>query len=49
LHSSPNEFAGQDRTGQEMSRHFRNKERKYLKDKVNELETSSKKAWIKFR
>jgi hypothetical protein len=37
------------RTGQEMSGHFRNKRRKYLKDEINELETSSKKAWIEFR
>jgi hypothetical protein len=27
---------------QEASRHFRNKEREYLKDKINELESNSK-------
>jgi hypothetical protein len=27
----------------EASRHFRNKKREYLKDKINELETNSKK------
>jgi hypothetical protein len=31
----------------EVSRHFRNKKREYLKDKINELETNSKNKKIR--
>jgi hypothetical protein len=31
----------------EASRHFRNKKREYLKDKINELATSSKNKYIR--
>jgi hypothetical protein len=32
---------------QEASRHFRNKKREFLKDKINELESNNKKKNIK--
>jgi hypothetical protein len=45
----PSEINGDNHNNirREASRHFRNKERVYLKDKVNELATNSKNKYIR--
>jgi hypothetical protein len=40
--SKPNQWNNLQNLRPEISRTFRNKEREYLKDKINELETNNK-------